>query len=213
MGDEAQAPRAGVHNNHPPPTLNILCPMNEMEVLSQKNSGSLSKFLHDVDTYRRKSLVSQSPEGLVLSIEQNTLNLTTILDMDVDVILEILDDSESEVRSWLMLPDTIIDVIETFIASPSFEGEPHDEYGYYKNYFICSEIIMRLYTGEDDSYESFSSDSSSGSSSSSTIFGCMNQIDVERWEKLYSIFNITDQLDEMQMLFYSKVKYMYDCTK
>ncbi|DAZ95015.1 TPA: hypothetical protein N0F65_003641 [Lagenidium giganteum] len=181
--------------------------VNEMEVVTNRGgrSGSLSKFLDDADSFRRRSLPAY-PDDTVFgaSLQQKRMTLTAFLDMAIDPILEVLEDSDSDVRLWLMQPETVRAVIAEFIKAPVFTGEPHEEYGYYKNYFVCSEIIMKLYTGEEDLYESFSSDSSSGSATITAVFGCVEPEDIAHWEHLYSIFKREAPLDEMQMLFFSK---------
>ncbi|GLE05424.1 hypothetical protein PINS_up014437 [Pythium insidiosum] len=63
---------------------------------------------------------------------------------------------------------------------------------------------MKLYTGEEDLYESFSSDSSSGSTCVNAVFGCQEADDIQKWEWLYSVFDNPAPLDEMQLLFFSK---------
>ncbi|TMW55793.1 hypothetical protein Poli38472_010675 [Pythium oligandrum] len=185
-----------------PPTMTY--PVNEMEVVTNRGgrSGSLSKFLDDADLYRRRSLTALTDDPL--GFHEKKLTLDTFLNMAIDPILEVLDDADSDVRLWLMQPDTVEAVLKEFVKPPVFDGEPHEEYGYYKNYFVCSEIIMKLYTGEEDLYESFSSDSSSGSACVNAVFGCQEGNDVKKWDLLYSIFDNPAPLDEMQLLFFSK---------
>lgn len=179
--------------------------VNEMEVITNRGgrAGSLSKFLDDADTFRRRSLQSYPEDGMY-SMHHKKMSLSTFLEMQIDPILEVLEDTDSDLRLWLMQPDTVKEVIQAFITPPVLEGEPHEEYGYYKNHFVCSEIIMKLYTGEEDLYESFSSDSSSGSTTTTAVFGCQEDADIEKWEQLYSIFLLPVPLDEMQLLFFSK---------
>lgn len=201
------AERTSAHErpNHAPPTLNYS--VNEMEVITNRGSrsGSLSKFLDDADTYRRRSLPSYPEDPLFGSaVHQKTMSLSAFLDMGIDPILEILEDTDSDIRLWLMQPTTVKAVLAEFVTPPVFTGEPHEEYGYYKKHFVCSEIIMKLYTGEEDLYESFSSDSSSGSTTSTAVFGCQEPSDVAKWEQLYAVFANPQPLDEMQLLFFSK---------
>lgn len=197
-------------NQHSPSSSPLVQPsiaysVNEMEVITNRGgrAGSLSKFLDDADTFRRRSLQSYPEDGLY-SLHNKKMTLSTFLDMQIDPILEVLEDTDSDLRLWLMQPETVKEVIQAFITPPVLEGEPHEEYGYYKNHFVCSEIIMKLYTGEEDLYESFSSDSSSGSTTTTAVFGCQEDADVEKWEQLYSIFLLPVPLDEMQLLFFSK---------
>ncbi|KAG7388963.1 hypothetical protein PHYBOEH_007656 [Phytophthora boehmeriae] len=181
--------------------------VNEMEVITNRGgrSGSLSKFLDDADTYRRRSLPSYPDDQLFgSSLTQKKMSLAAFLDMQIDPVLEILEDTDSDIRLWLMQPETVNEVLAEFVTPPVLTGEPHEEYGYYKKHFLCSEIIMKLYTGEEDLYESFSSDASSGSTASAAVFGCQEQQDIEKWEQLYSIFKNPIPLDEMQLLFFSK---------
>ncbi|RLN27318.1 hypothetical protein BBO99_00003582 [Phytophthora kernoviae] len=188
-----------------PPTMSFS--VNEMEVITNRGgrSGSLSKFLDDADTYRRRSLPSYPDDQLFAgSLSQKKMSLTAFLDMQIDPVLEILEDTDSDIRLWLMQPETVKEVLAEFVTPPILTGEPHEEYGYYKKHFLCSEIIMKLYTGEEDLYESFSSDSSSGSTASTAVFGCQEQEDIDKWEQLYSIFKNPIPLDEMQLLFFSK---------
>ncbi|KAG4044728.1 hypothetical protein PC123_g19841 [Phytophthora cactorum] len=188
-----------------PPTMSFS--VNEMEVITNRGgrTGSLSKFLDDADTYRRRSLPSYPEDQLFAgSMSQKKMTLTAFLDMQIDPVLEILEDTDSDIRLWLMQPDTVKEVLAEFVTPPVLSGEPHEEYGYYKKHFLCSEIIMKLYTGEEDLYESFSSDSSSGSTASTAVFGCQEQEDIDKWEQLYSIFKNPIPLDEMQLLFFSK---------
>ncbi|OWZ14739.1 hypothetical protein PHMEG_00011733 [Phytophthora megakarya] len=188
-----------------PPTMSFS--VNEMEVITNRGgrTGSLSKFLDDADTFRRRSLPSYPDDQLFPgSMSQKTMTLTAFLDMQIDPVLEILEDTDSDIRLWLMQPETVKEVLAEFVTPPVLSGEPHEEYGYYKKHFLCSEIIMKLYTGEEDLYESFSSDSSSGSTTSTAVFGCQEQEDIDKWEQLYSIFKNPIPLDEMQLLFFSK---------
>ncbi|RLN88476.1 hypothetical protein BBJ28_00011988 [Nothophytophthora sp. Chile5] len=188
-----------------PPTMSFS--VNEMEVITNRGgrSGSLSKFLDDADTYRRRSLPSYPDDQLFASsLHHKKMSLTAFLDMAIDPVLEILEDTDSDIRLWLMLPETVKEVLAEFVTPPVLSGEPHEEYGYYKKHFLCSEIIMKLYTGEEDLYESFSSDSSSGSTASTAVFGCQEPEDIAKWEQLYSIFKNPIPLDEMQLLFFSK---------
>ncbi|TYZ60260.1 hypothetical protein PybrP1_008491 [[Pythium] brassicae (nom. inval.)] len=188
-----------------PPTISYS--VNEMEVITNRGSrsGSLSKFLDDADTYRRRSLQSYPDDPLFgASVHHKTMSLAAFLDMGIDPILEILEDTDSDIRLWLMHPATVKAVLAEFVTPPVFSGEPHEEYGYYKKHFVCSEIIMKLYTGEEDLYESFSSDSSSGSTTSTAVFGCQEPGDVAKWAQLYSVFENPQPLDEMQLLFFSK---------
>ncbi|KAI9916046.1 hypothetical protein PsorP6_007196 [Peronosclerospora sorghi] len=188
-----------------PPTMSFS--VNEMDVITNRGgrTGSLSKFLDDADSYRRRSLHSYPEEHLfVNTMNQKEMTLRTFLDMQIDPILEILEDADSDIRFWLMQPETVKEVLAEFVTPPVLSGEPHEEYGYYKKHFLCSEIIMKLYTGEEDLYESFSSDSSSGSVASTAVFGCQDPEDIEKWEQLYSIFKNPTPLDEMQLLFFSK---------
>lgn len=188
-----------------PPTMSFS--VNEMEVITNRGgrAGSLSKFLDDADTYRRRSLPSYPDDQLFAgSMSQKKMTLTAFLDMQIDPVLEILEDTDSDIRLWLMQPETVKEVLAEFVTPPVLSGEPHEEYGYYKKHFLCSEIIMKLYTGEEDLYESFSSDSSSGSTASTAVFGCQEQEDIDKWEQLYSIFKNPLPLDEMQLLFFSK---------
>ncbi|GMF32323.1 unnamed protein product [Phytophthora lilii] len=188
-----------------PPTMSFS--VNEMEVITNRGgrSGSLSKFLDDADTFRRRSLPSYPDDQLFAgSLSQKKMTLAAFLDMQIDPVLEILEDTDSDIRLWLMQPETVKEVLAEFVTPPVLSGEPHEEYGYYKKHFLCSEIIMKLYTGEEDLYESFSSDSSSGSTASTAVFGCQEQDDIEKWEQLYSIFRNPIPLDEMQLLFFSK---------
>ncbi|KAL4172124.1 hypothetical protein KRP22_007298 [Phytophthora ramorum] len=188
-----------------PPTMNFS--VNEMEVITNRGgrSGSLSKFLDDADTFRRRSLPSYPDDQLFAgSMGLKKMTLAAFLDMQIDPVLEILEDTDSDIRLWLMQPETVKEVLAEFVTPPVLSGEPHEEYGYYKKHFLCSEIIMKLYTGEEDLYESFSSDSSSGSTASTAVFGCQDQDDVDKWEQLYSIFKNPIPLDEMQLLFFSK---------
>lgn len=181
--------------------------VNEMEVITNRGgrSGSLSKFLDDSDSYRRRSLQSFPDDPLFGSgLHHKSMSLAAFLDMGIDPILEILEDTDSDIRLWLMQPATVKDVIAEFITPPVFSGEPHEEYGYYKKHFVCSEIIMKLYTGEEDLYESFSSDSSSGSTATNAVFGCQDAADIAKWAQLYAIFDNPTPLDEMQLLFFSK---------
>ncbi|KAL3658978.1 hypothetical protein V7S43_016116 [Phytophthora oleae] len=188
-----------------PPTMSFS--VNEMEVITNRGgrAGSLSKFLDDADTYRRRSLPSSPDDQLFAgSMSQKKITLAAFLDMQIDPVLEILEDTDSDIRLWLMQPETVKEVLAEFVTPPVLSGEPHEEYGYYKKHFLCSEIIMKLYTGEEDLYESFSSDSSSGSIASTAVFGCQEQEDIDKWEQLYSIFKNPIPLDEMQLLFFSK---------
>ncbi|EGZ12120.1 hypothetical protein PHYSODRAFT_517097 [Phytophthora sojae] len=188
-----------------PPTMSFS--VNEMEVITNRGgrAGSLSKFLDDADTFRRRSLPSYPDDQLFSgSMSQKKMTLAAFLDMQIDPVLEILEDTDSDIRLWLMQPETVKEVLAEFVTPPVLSGEPHEEYGYYKKHFLCSEIIMKLYTGEEDLYESFSSDSSSGSTASSAVFGCQEPEDIEKWEQLYSIFKNPIPLDEMQLLFFSK---------
>ncbi|CAH0474500.1 unnamed protein product [Peronospora belbahrii] len=188
-----------------PPTMSFS--VNEMEVITNRNgrTGSLSKFLDDADTYRRRSLPSYPDDQMfTTSMNQKKMTLMAFLDMQIDPVLEILEDTDSDIRLWLMQPETVKEVLAEFVTPPVLYGEPHEEYGYYKKHFLCSEIIMKLYTGEEDLYESFSSDSSSGSAASTAVFGCQEKEDVDKWEQLYSIFKNPIPLDEMQLLFFSK---------
>ncbi|KAL8004209.1 putative pleckstrin domain, PH-like domain superfamily, NTF2-like domain superfamily [Plasmopara halstedii] len=188
-----------------PPTMSFS--MNEMEVITNREgrTGSLSKFLEDADTYRRRSLPSYPEDQLFVgSMSRKKMTLTAFLSMQIDPVLEILEDTDSDIRLWLMEPDTVKEVLAEFITPPVLSGEPHEEYGYYKKHFLCSEIIMKLYTGEEDLYESFSSDSSSGSVATTAVFGCQEQEDIDKWEHLYAIFHNPVPLDEMQLLFFSK---------
>ncbi|KAG6610538.1 cmgc mapk protein kinase [Phytophthora cinnamomi] len=188
-----------------PPTMSFS--VNEMEVITNRGgrAGSLSKFLDDADTFRRRSLPSYPDDQLFAgSLSQKKMTLTAFLDMQIDPVLEILEDTDSDIRLWLMQPETVKEVLAEFVTPPVLSGEPHEEYGYYKKHFLCSEIIMKLYTGEEDLYESFSSDSSSGSTASTAVFGCQEPEDIEKWEQLYSIFKNPIPLDEMQLLFFSK---------
>ncbi|RMX68920.1 hypothetical protein DD238_002800 [Peronospora effusa] len=188
-----------------PPTMSFS--VNEMEVITNRDgrTGSLSKFLDDADSYRRRSLPSYPDDQMfTTSMNQKKMTLTAFLNMQIDPVLEILEDTDSEIRLWLMQPETVKEVLAEFVTPPVLTGEPHEEYGYYKKHFLCSEIIMKLYTGEEDLYESFSSDSSSGSTASTAVFGCQEQEDVDKWEQLYSIFKNPIPLDEMQLLFFSK---------
>ncbi|KUF97718.1 hypothetical protein AM587_10009536 [Phytophthora nicotianae] len=181
--------------------------VNEMEVITNRGgrTGSLSKFLDDADTYRRRSLPSYPEDQLFSgSLNQKKMTLPAFLDMQIDPVLEILEDTDSDIRLWLMQPETVKEVLAEFVTPPVLSGEPHEEYGYYKKHFLCSEIIMKLYTGEEDLYESFSSDSSSGSTASTAVFGCQEPEDIDKWEQLYSIFKNPIPLDEMQLLFFSK---------
>ncbi|KAI9988749.1 hypothetical protein PInf_022284 [Phytophthora infestans] len=181
--------------------------VNEMEVITNRGgrTGSLSKFLDDADTYRRRSLPSYPEDQLFASsMSQKKMTLPAFLDMQIDPVLEILEDTDSDIRLWLMQPETVKEVLAEFVTPPVLSGEPHEEYGYYKKHFLCSEIIMKLYTGEEDLYESFSSDSSSGSAASTAVFGCQEPEDIAKWEQLYSIFKNPIPLDEMQLLFFSK---------
>ncbi|KAE9039350.1 hypothetical protein PR002_g5551 [Phytophthora rubi] len=188
-----------------PPTMSFS--VNEMEVITNRGgrAGSLSKFLDDADTFRRRSLPSYPDDQLFAgSMSQKKMTLAAFLDMQIDPVLEILEDTDSDIRLWLMQPETVKEVLAEFVTPPVLSGEPHEEYGYYKKHFLCSEIIMKLYTGEEDLYESFSSDSSSGSTASTAVFGCQEPEDIEKWEQLYSIFKNPVPLDEMQLLFFSK---------
>ncbi|GMF61603.1 unnamed protein product [Phytophthora fragariaefolia] len=188
-----------------PPTMSFS--VNEMEVITNRGgrAGSLSKFLDDADTFRRRSLPSYPDDQLFAgSLSQKKMTLAAFLDMQIDPVLEILEDTDSDIRLWLMQPETVKEVLAEFVTPPVLSGEPHEEYGYYKKHFLCSEIIMKLYTGEEDLYESFSSDSSSGSTASTAVFGCQETEDIEKWEQLYSIFKNPIPLDEMQLLFFSK---------
>ncbi|CAI5743912.1 unnamed protein product [Peronospora destructor] len=188
-----------------PPTMSFS--VNEMEVVTNREgrTGSLSKFLDDADSYRRRSLQSYPDDQMfTTSMNQKKMTLTAFLDMQIDPVLEILEDTDSDIRLWLMQPETVKEVLAEFVTPPVLHGEPHEEYGYYKRHFLCSEIIMKLYTGEEDLYESFSSDSSSGSTAITAVFGCQEQEDVDKWEQLYSIFKNPIPLDEMQLLFFSK---------
>lgn len=181
--------------------------VNEMEVITNREgrAGSLSKFLEDADTYRRRSLPSYPEDQLFVgSMGHKKMTLSAFLDMQIDPVLEILEDTDSDIRLWLMQPETVNEVLAEFVTPPVLSGEPHEEYGYYKKHFLCSEIIMKLYTGEEDLYESFSSDSSSGSAASTAVFGCQELEDIDKWERLYAIFNNPIPLDEMQLLFFSK---------
>lgn len=201
------AERSSAHEkqSHVPTTISYS--VNEMEVITNRGgrSGSLSKFLDDADTYRRRSLQSYPDDQLFgASIHHKTMSLAAFLDMGIDPILEILEDTDSDIRLWLMQPQIVKAVLAEFITPPVFGGEPHEEYGYYKKHFVCSEIIMKLYTGEEDLYESFSSDSSSGSTATNAVFGCQEPADIAKWEQLYSIFDNPQPLDEMQLLFFSK---------
>lgn len=191
--------------NHVPTTISYS--VNEMEVITNRGgrSGSLSKFLDDADTYRRRSLQSYPDDALFgSSVHHKNMSLAAFLDMGIDPILEILEDTDSDIRLWLMQPQIVKAVLAEFITPPVLSGEPHEEYGYYKKHFVCSEIIMKLYTGEEDLYESFSSDSSSGSTATNAVFGCQEPADIAKWEQLYSIFDNPQPLDEMQLLFFSK---------
>ncbi|GLE08146.1 hypothetical protein PINS_up019108 [Pythium insidiosum] len=159
-------------------------PVNEMEVVTNRGgrSGSLSKFLDEADLFRRRSLTAYNDDPLGADLlQQKKLTLSAFLSMAIDPILEILDDADSDVRLWLMQPETVEAVIKEFVKPPCFDGVPHEEYGFYKNYFVCSEIIMKLYTGEEDLYESFSSDSSSGSTCVNAVFGCQEADDIQKW--------------------------------
>lgn len=181
--------------------------VNEMDVITNRGgrTGSLSKFLDDADTFRRRSLPSYPGEQLIMSSKnQKQMTLTALLDMQIDPVLEILEDTDSDIRLWLMQPEVVKQVLAAFVTPPVFSGQPHEEYGYYKKHFLCSEIIMKLYTGEEDLYESFSSDSSSGSSAATAVFGCQEQEGINKWEQLYSVFENPVPLDEMQLLFFSK---------
>lgn len=186
-----------------PPTLSFS--VNEMEVVTNRGgrSGSLSKFLDDADSFRRRSLPSY-PDDALFGLGHKKMTLAAFLDMAIDPVLEILEDTDSDIRLWLMQADTVKEVLAEFVTPPVLEGEPHEEYGYYKKHFLCSEIIMKLYTGEEDLYESFSSDSSSGSAATTAVFGCQEQADLDKWALLYSIFDNPVPLDEMQLLFFSK---------
>lgn len=195
------------HEKHSSVPTTITYSVNEMEVITNRGgrSGSLSKFLDDSDSYRRRSLPAYPDDPLFgATLHHKTMSLAAFLDMGIDPILEILEDTDSDIRLWLMQPQTVKAVLAEFITPPVLSGEPHEEYGYYKKHFVCSEIIMKLYTGEEDLYESFSSDSSSGSTATNAVFGCQDAADVEKWEQLYSIFNNPLPLDEMQLLFFSK---------
>uniref|UniRef100_M4C0N2 PH domain-containing protein n=1 Tax=Hyaloperonospora arabidopsidis (strain Emoy2) TaxID=559515 RepID=M4C0N2_HYAAE len=188
-----------------PPTMSFS--VNEMDVITNREgrTGSLSKFLDDADTFRRRSLPSYPDEQLFTSsMNQKPMTLTALLEMQIDPVLEILEDTDSDIRLWLMQPETVKQVLAAFVTPPVLSGEPHEEYGYYKKHFLCSEIIMKLYTGEEDLYESFSSDSSSGSTATTAVFGCQEHEDIRKWEQLYSIFENPVPLDEMQLLFFSK---------
>ncbi|TDH71535.1 hypothetical protein CCR75_002176 [Bremia lactucae] len=188
-----------------PPTMSFS--VNEMEVITNREgrTGSLSKFLEDADSYRRRSLPSYPEEQrFVGSMNHKKMTLGAFLSMQIDPVLEILEDTDSDIRLWLMQSDTVKEVLTEFVTPPVLHGEPHEEYGYYKKHFLCSEIIMKLYTGEDDLYESFSSDSSSGSTAATAVFGCQEPADIDKWEHLYAIFKNPIPLDEMQLLFFSK---------
>ena len=185
--------------------------VNEMDVVTNRGSrsGSLSKFLDDADILRRRSITASSDEMLLAAaMHDNKLPLSSFLAMDIDPILEILDDPDSDMRHWLLQPDTVQAVLEHFVAPPTLAGKPHEEYGYYKDYFVCSEIIMKLYTGEEDLFESFSCVSSAESVATSTtaVFGCTDDADLAKWELLFSLFQRNMPLDEIQLLFFSKVR-------
>uniref|UniRef100_K3XA88 PH domain-containing protein n=1 Tax=Globisporangium ultimum (strain ATCC 200006 / CBS 805.95 / DAOM BR144) TaxID=431595 RepID=K3XA88_GLOUD len=203
----AEKHNGSAHEKHASVPTTITYSVNEMEVITSRGgrSGSLSKFLDDSDTYRRRSLPAYPEDPLFgASLHHKSMSLAAFLDMGIDPILEILEDTDSDIRLWLMQPQIVKAVLNEFITPPVLSGEPHEEYGYYKKHFICSEIIMKLYTGEEDLYESFSSDSSSGSTATNAVFGCQDAADIEKWEQLYSIFNNPLPLDEMQLLFFSK---------
>nr|CCA19458.1 conserved hypothetical protein [Albugo laibachii Nc14] len=184
-------------NSHPnSPSMPMSFSLDEMDLASSRGgrAGSLSKFVN-----RRRSTLNGTYDEIL-----SDLSVDKLLGMDLDIFSELLDDIDSEVRSWLMQTENVLQVLREFVKKPVFEGVPHEEYGYYKNYFLCSEIVMRLYSGDDDLYESFSSDSSAESLKHNTIFGCQQPQDLIKWELLFSIFDQEAPLDEMQMLFYSK---------
>ncbi|CAK4100018.1 unnamed protein product [Aphanomyces euteiches] len=118
------------------------------------------------------------------------------------------DDSESPAGEDSIPPpltpkvSTIDKMAPQKFAAPKVD----EEYGYYKHIFVCSEIIMRVYTGDEDLYESFRmSSSSSGSASSEELtFGCQTQEELELWRLFFLYFSDNETIDEVQAAFYCK---------
>ncbi|KAF0690090.1 Aste57867_18484 [Aphanomyces stellatus] len=149
---------------------------------------------------------ASSSSGILPWFDKEFISKTTPIDEPVseDPLAE--DTSESPAGED-STPPPLTPKISTIEKLAKFTAPKVDEeYGYYKHVFVCSEIIMRVYTGDEDLYESFRmSSSSSGSASSEELtFGCQTQDELELWRLFFHYFSAHDTIDEVQAAFYCK---------
>ncbi|ETW01345.1 hypothetical protein H310_06903 [Aphanomyces invadans] len=274
-------------------------------------SGSLSRFMDKNGRNRRNSTTSshsdcegeapsefQSEVMTLIAMEDKRKAFQHLLNLEVEIIFDTLEETDSGLRTWLLQYDVVKEVLRVFstpvlihtpsngvVLAPSIIAEPSikepldepaaaeepyetsaqtsttslddgsgassdpladedevsqspadsipppltpkvttvshekaplqafvsakvdEEYGYYKHVFVCSEIIMRVYTGEDDLYESFRMSSSSSGSAAvneELTFGCQTQDELELWRLFFIYFTENDTIDEVQAAFYCK---------
>ncbi|OQS06297.1 hypothetical protein THRCLA_01653 [Thraustotheca clavata] len=277
--------------------------MEDVEVVAQRpRAGSLSRFMDSrSERNRRNSSSSCSSErdmdipneyqteiNALIAMEDKAKGVERLLNLEVEMIFDGLEESESGLRSWLLQYDVVKEILRVFstpvvfpngikalapkvvdtkdapkvividkdngkcslptseettsgeepimktnsgeatsdessLASDPIMAPPtprvlpakpvsvmptfqvDEEYGYYKRTFVCSEIIMRVYTGDEDLYESFRmSSSSSGSASEELTFGCQTIEELELWRLFFQYFSDNTTIDEVQAAFYCK---------
>ncbi|RHY13076.1 hypothetical protein DYB36_007676 [Aphanomyces astaci] len=231
-------------------------------------SGSLSRYLDKNGRNRRNSTTSsnsdregeapseyQSEVMTLIAMEDKRRAFQRLLNLEVEVIFDTLEETDSGLRTWLLEYDVVKEVLRVFStpvlfhdisstpdavvpsiatdtavlkepldsipppltpkvhaaavdskSTPSF-AKVDEEYGYYKHVFVCSEIIMRVYTGDEDLYESFRMSSSSAGSAAANdelTFGCQTQDELELWRLFFAYFSDNAAIDEVQAAFYCK---------
>ncbi|RHY22344.1 hypothetical protein DYB25_000366 [Aphanomyces astaci] len=259
-------------------------------------SGSLSRYLDKNGRNRRNSTTSsnsdregeapseyQSEVMTLIAMEDKRRAFQRLLNLEVEVIFDTLEETDSGLRTWLLEYDVVKEVLRTNLlrpksltsrmhtapvplvlhssitcafsrsyvddatspdkdpladdddhevsqspagedsipppltpkvhaaavdskSTPSF-AKVDEEYGYYKHVFVCSEIIMRVYTGDEDLYESFRMSSSSAGSAAANdelTFGCQTQDELELWRLFFAYFSDNAAIDEVQAAFYCK---------
>ncbi|OQR94471.1 hypothetical protein ACHHYP_01214 [Achlya hypogyna] len=261
-------------------------------VTQRPRGGSLSRYMDGRGERNRRNSSSscsserdndapneyQSEIMGIIAMDDKAKAIERLLNLEVEMIFDGLEESESGLRSWLLQYDVVKEVLGVFstpvvfpVAAKAFadkvfsdmadgkdcesslptseettsgeepivetdSGEPtsdeappallapptprvlpakpttlmpefkvDEEYGYYKRTFVCSEIIMRVYTGDEDLYESFRmSSSSSGSASEELTFGCQTIEELELWRLFFVYFSANSTIDEVQAAFYCK---------
>ncbi|EQC34202.1 hypothetical protein SDRG_08405 [Saprolegnia diclina VS20] len=245
---------------------------------NRRNSSSSCSSEHENDTPNEY----QSEIMGIIAMEDKAKAIDRLLNLEVEMIFDGLEESESGLRNWLLQYDVVKEVLLVFSTPVVFPAAPKlfaqkvfddmengnngaedqtyslptseettsgedpvaetnsgeatsdepppgllapptprvlapkpttvmpnfkvdEEYGYYKRTFVCSEIIMRVYTGDEDLYESFRmSSSSSGSASEELTFGCQTLEELELWRLFFVYFSANSTIDEVQAAFYCK---------